>query len=154
MARLEKWFLEDGSAEALLEKLLPGPDDHWSWHWTLDSARLAKPQPLLGAARATDLAVNVILPWFSARAEAGRNEKLLRRATDLWLAWPAGEDNSLLKQARVRLLGGNARGLEATAASQQGLLQILRDFCARTNALCDGCHFPELVKGLIKQPGR
>ncbi len=146
VARLEKWFLEDGSAPALLEKLLPAPDEHWSWHWTLDSARLAKPQPLLGAARTTDLAVNVVLPWFSARAEAGRNEPLVRRATERWLAWPAGEDNALLKQARIRLLGGGARGLEATAASQQGLLQILRDFCARTNALCDGCRFPELVK--------
>ena len=153
VARLEKWFLEDGSAETLLEKLLPSPDDHWSWHWTLDSARLAKPQPLLGAARATDLAVNVILPWFSARAEAGRNEPLVRRATNLWLAWPSSEDNSLLKQARIRLLGGNARGLAATAAGQQGLLQILRDFCARTNALCDGCQFPGLVEGLTKQPG-
>ena len=97
--------------------------------------------------------MNVILPWFSARAEAGRNEPLVRRATNLWLAWPSSEDNSLLKQARIRLLGGNARGLAATAAGQQGLLQILRDFCARTNALCDGCQFPGLVEGLTKQPG-
>ena len=38
-------------------------DEFWSWHWTFKSARLAKPQPLLGGTRATDLAVNVILPW-------------------------------------------------------------------------------------------
>ncbi len=150
VARLETWFLDDGSAGALLAKLLPGPDEHWSWHWTLDSTRLAKPQPLLGAGRATDLAVNVILPWFSARAAAGRNESLVERATERWLAWPAGEDNALLKQARVRLLGGGASGLDPTAASQQGLLQILRDFCARTNALCDGCRFPGLVKEIAR----
>ena len=38
-------------------------DEFWSWHWTFRSARLKKPQPLLGDARVTDLAVNVILPW-------------------------------------------------------------------------------------------
>ena len=151
VARVEKWFLEDGSATALLGKLQPKPDEHWSWHWTLDSTRLSKPQPLLGASRVTDLAVNVILPWFSARARAGRNEPLVLRAKERWLAWPTGEDNALLKQARVRLLGGGVRGLEPTAASQQGLLQILRDFCARTNALCDGCRFPGWVKGMAAQ---
>lgn len=148
VARLENWFLDEASPEALLETLLPAPDEHWSWHWTLDSARLAKPQPLLGAGRATDLTVNVVLPWFAARAAVGHNEVLVTRATERWLAWPAAEDNALLKQARIRLLGGNARGLEHTAATQQGLLQILRDFCARTNALCDGCRFPELVKAI------
>jgi len=31
---------------------------------------------------------------------------------------------------------------------QQGLLQIVRDFCAHSNALCENCRFPELVRGL------
>jgi len=34
-----------------------------------------------------------------------------------------------------------------TAASQQGLLQILHDFCDQTDALCTECVFPDLVKG-------
>jgi hypothetical protein len=33
------------------------------------------------------------------------------------------------------------------AAAQQGLLQILRDFCEHSNALCENCEFPELVRG-------
>jgi hypothetical protein len=80
----------------LLETLQVERDDFWSWHWTFRSARMSKPQPMLGAARVTDLAVNVIL------------------------------------------LKG--------AAMQQGLLQILRDFCDHSNALCEHCQFPELVR--------
>jgi hypothetical protein len=53
-------------------------DEFWSWHWTFKSARLKKPQPLLGDARVTDLAVNVILPWLWTRAAEGKNEKLQR----------------------------------------------------------------------------
>ena len=89
-----------------------------------------------------------MLPWFRARVEAGGNAALVQRADALFQKWPAGEDNSKLKQARVRLLGGTRRGLKATAAVQQGLLQILQDFCGRANALCTGCDFPNLVKGL------
>jgi hypothetical protein len=32
------------------------------------------------------------------------------------------------------------------AASQQGLLQIVHDFCDRSNALCAECSFPELAR--------
>ena len=104
-------------------------DEFWSWHWTFSSARLAKPQPLLGGARVTDLAVNVILPWLWARAAEGKNATLRREIERRYFAWPAAEDNSVLKLARQRLLGiGRSRALRS-AAAQQGLMQIIRDFC-------------------------
>ena len=54
--------------ESLHEIFQVERDEFWSWHWTFKSARLAKPQPMLGAARVTDLAVNVVLPWLWIRA--------------------------------------------------------------------------------------
>ena len=122
-------------------------DDFWSWHWTFKSARMAKPQPLLGEARVTDLAVNVVLPWLWIRAQEGGNESFQREIERRFLAWPAAEDNSVLKLARQRLLGtSNARLLKG-AAQQQGLLQIVRDFCEHSNAVCADCRFPDLVRG-------
>jgi hypothetical protein len=123
-------------------------DEFWSWHWTFRSARMQKPSPLLGAARVTDLAVNVILPWLWVRAVEGENESLRRVIEQRYFAWPAAEDNSVLKLARQRLLGvGKSRALR-TAAAQQGLLQIVRDFCEHSNAVCENCRFPELVRHL------
>jgi len=122
-------------------------DDFWSWHWTFKSARLVKPQPLLGAARVTDLAVNVILPWLWVRAREGGNDGFQREVERRFLHWPAAEDNSVLKLARQRLLGtASARSLQG-AAQQQGLMQIVRDFCEHSNAICADCQFPELVRG-------
>ena len=113
----------------------------------MKSPRLKKPQPLLGDARLTDLAANVILPWLWARAAAGRNEALRSSAEARFLAWPAGEDNATLRLARERLFASTPpRGLFQHAATQQGLLQIVRDFCEHSNALCDACRFPELVR--------
>jgi hypothetical protein len=150
--RLEAWFRNDVPARqlapSLLETLEVAPDDFWSWHWTLRSDRLEAPEPLLGAPRATDLAVNVILPWFWVRARAGGTEGLQRRAEHRFLTWPKAQDNVILRLARQRLLtGGSARSFPG-AARQQGLLQIVGDFCDQTNALCEGCRFPDLVRTL------
>jgi hypothetical protein len=133
--------------ESLLEILQVERDEFWSWHWTFKSARMKKPQPLLGDARVTDLAINVILPWLWIRAKEGANKKIQDEIERRFFAWPAAEDNSVLKLARQRLLGiANARILK-TAATQQGLMQIVRDFCEHSNAVCDDCRFPELVRG-------
>jgi hypothetical protein len=108
---------------------------------------MTKPQPLLGEARVTDLAVNVVLPWLWIRAREGGNEKFLCEVERRFFAWPVAEDNSVLKLARQRLLGtANARVLKG-AAQQQGLMQIVRDFCEHSNAVCADCRFPDLVRG-------
>jgi len=146
--RLEKWCVDEVADKVLLASLegvlAVERDEFWSWHWTLRSARLARSQSLLGAARVTDLAVNVILPWLWTRAHEGGNTKLRRELERRYFAWPAGEDNSVLRLARQRLLGGR-RVPSGGAAVQQGLLQIVRDFCDHSNAICDDCRFPELV---------
>ena len=152
ISKIENWCAVEIPDKKLLASLHEifqiERDDFWSWHWTFKSARMIKPQPLLGEARVTDLAVNVILPWLWIRARAGGNEELQREVERRFFAWPVAEDNSVLKLARQRLLGtSNARVLKG-AAQQQGLMQIVRDFCEHTNAVCDDCRFPELVQCL------
>jgi hypothetical protein len=134
--------------ESLHEILQVERDEFWSWHWTFKSARLAKPQPLLGGTRATDLAVNVILPWLWARAAEGKNSTLRLEIERRYFEWPAAEDNSILKLARQRLLGTSSRRALRSAAEQQGLMQIVRDFCAHSNAICEHCRLPESVQSL------
>jgi hypothetical protein len=150
ISKIENWCAAEIGDKRLLDSLLEifqvGRDEFWSWHWTFKSARLKKPQPLLGEARVTDLAVNVVLPWLWVRAVEGKNERLQREVQRRFFAWPAAEDNSILKLARQRLLGTSNARLLKTAAAQQGLLQIVRDFCEHSNAVCDDCRFPDLVR--------
>jgi hypothetical protein len=35
------------------------------------------------------------------------------------------------------------------AAAQQGLIQIVRDFCDHSNAVCENCKLPELVREFV-----
>ena len=149
-ARLERWCVHHAAAAALADSLLESfaapPDDFWSWHWTLRTKRLEKAQPLLGITRVTDLAMNVVLPWLWVRALEGRNEALRLEMERRYFAWPSAEDNSVLKLARERLLGRTSAKGFSGAALQQGLLQVVRDFCEHSNALCADCRFPELVR--------
>jgi len=149
-SKLEQWFtrekIDAPLPDSLLACLQPPTDDFWSWHWAFRSPRLLKPQPLLGATRVTDLAINVILPWFWVRARAGKNHHLQTVAEELYFAWPAAQDNALLRLARLRLLGQRTSRLLNSAAAQQGMLQILRDFCDHSDAVCAQCPFPVLVR--------
>jgi hypothetical protein len=151
VSKIENWCTAEIPDQRLVDSLhgilRVGRDEFWSWHWTFRSVRMKKPSPLLGDARVTDLAANVILPWLWVRAMEGKNERLRRVIEQRYFAWPAAEDNSVLKLARQRLLGSSNVRLLKTAAAQQGLMQIVRDFCEHSNAVCDHCRFPELVRG-------
>jgi hypothetical protein len=150
VAALEHWLKESdspaGTPVRLLQALQPADDPFWSRHTNFSAAPLAHPQALLGESRATELAINVVLPWFHARAAAGRNATLRERIEGIYFAWPAAEDNAVLKLARRRLLGSSSASAFKTAATQQGLIQVVRDFCDHSNAACEGCQFPELVR--------
>ena len=145
--------IPDGDLRGSLRRILEAKrDDFWSWHWTFRSARLPGAQPLLGDARVTDLAVNVVLPWLWTRAAEGGNEKIQRVIEHRYAMWPLAEDNSLLKLVRQRLLGAGRSGALRSASAQQGLMQISRDFCEHSDAVCTGCRFPAVVRGWSGAP--
>jgi len=148
--RLEQWFTnankEPDSARLILPLLNGQPDDFWESHFTFSSRPLKRPAPLLGPGRATDMAINTILPWFYARANAGKDQAVREQVGQIYFNWPRADDNAVLKLARQRLLGTVSTKLFKTAAHQQGLLQIVRDFCAKTDSLCTDCPFPDYVK--------
>jgi hypothetical protein len=150
---LDKWFEKADSAGSkgkfareLMEVLQGRTDAFWSRHWTLRAKPLPKAQPLLGLDRTGDLAMNTLLPWFWMRGAARQKPEEVAKAEALYLAWPKGEDNAVLKLARERLLGTGSDREFGTAASQQGLLQIVGDFCTQAGSLCAECRFPELAR--------
>jgi hypothetical protein len=123
-SRVERWCARDcpksDLVNSLWQELCPPSDKFWDWHWTLSSRKLKREQPLLGTTRATDLAMNVALPWLWARATEGKNYVMQARIEKRFFAWPAGEDNAVLRQARLRLLAGLPPRAIPGAAAQQG----------------------------------
>jgi hypothetical protein len=150
--RLSRWLaasIIDKELSQSLEDILEPPTSHaWRHRFTLQSKPSEMGRKLLGADRLGDVAVNVILPWLWLRALAGRNGRLADTARHRYHAWPAAGGNAVHKLAVERLLGGRKPPVLKRAAGQQGLLQITRDFCARSDSLCHRCEFPDLLAAL------
>lgn len=151
-ALLEQWLLEEVPetrlATSLEERLRPGRDQFWEHHWTLNSPSREVPAALLGRTRLTDLAINAMLPWLWCRADAGVQAGLRGRVEERHRRWPAAQDNAVLRLARQRILPGVAMPEPLHSVHQQGLLQVVRDFCARSDACCTGCTLPGLAASL------
>ena len=149
-AELERWCdarLQPGQEMPSLARVFQSPkDDFWSWHWSFRSPRLEQRRSLVGEGRITDLAVNVVLPWLWARAAAVGHEDTKARIEERYLNWPLAQDNSVLSLARQRLLAGHGTKVLCRASHQQGVLQIVRDFCDNSTTVCDGCKLPALVE--------
>jgi len=111
-------------------------DEYWNHHYTLTSARSAKPMALVGETRVLEMLANVFFPRAVLCDPSRWNdfEKL-----------PAALANRRAGIAALRLFGDHPEGSRflKTAAGQQGLLQIYDDFCTRDSSDCAECRFPE-----------
>lgn len=115
-------------------------DSFWEHHFTLTSARQARPISLIGSSRIAEILANVIYPAILPSRAA---------AWEQYIRLPAELTNRRVETAAARLFGGNAvfrRAVPRTVAVQQGLLQIYEDFCLRDASDCARCSFPERVK--------
>ncbi len=83
---------------------------------------------LIGADRASDLAVNVVLPFARAWGNLNRDAGLSARALALYRAWPPLQENAVTQEA-ARLLGvegADGNPLRRSARRQQGLIRVYR----------------------------
>jgi len=149
---LDAWMSRPANRSRLaadLGRLLTPPaeaDDYWTHHATFRSGPSGMPMPLLGAARVSEIALNVVLPWIHARAGAEGRAEARIEAERRFFEWPCAGDNASLRLARQRLFGDGAGPVPRSGADQQGLHQILRDFCQRAGPLCGACGFPDWVR--------
>ena len=79
---------------------------------------------LIGADRASDLAVNVVLPFARALGNLTRDASVATSALALYRDWPPLQENSVTEEAG-RLLGGGTE-LKRSARRQQGLIRVYR----------------------------
>ncbi len=130
------------SPQALLRSLREELNVRSPWEPYLDyRRRLRRPERLLGKSRIDDILANVLLPFLAALAEhAGRGgrRELARRA---WLRLPRLQNNRVLAEAAHRLLSppSRVRDVARTAAEQQGMIQVYRDFCLTLHHDCENC---------------
>jgi hypothetical protein len=139
--------LESGGDPARL--FLEVRDEYWARHCALGGKTQAKAMELIGALRAQQIVSNVVLPFAAAHAEVNADARLLETVRRHYASLPAGETNSLLRLAGQQFFATEAESRRHlnTERRQQGILQVLLDFCVNDKSLCRDCRFPEMVGG-------
>ena len=123
-------------------------DDYWARHCTLGGKTQARAIELIGPLRVQQIISNVVLPFTAAYAEVNADARLLDQVRRRYAALPHGEMNSLLRLAGQQFFATDAEAHRHlnTERRQQGILQILLDFCVNDKSLCRDCRFPEMVE--------
>ena len=113
------------------------PDGYWGRRLTWGGTVRARPQALVGRARAAAVVLNVVAPMLAlAEPDAA--------ATPGWLdALPAESDHALLRQTAHALFGPHhPASWYRTGLRRQGLLQIFHDYCLTDRSGCTECPLP------------
>jgi len=129
-------YLDDGPLAGLLVAVRAGrdalagalqvqADGFWRDRYDLTSGPARLPAGLIGAGRAGELAVNVVLPFAFAWAETRGDAALAEAAVATFRRWPRTSSYGLLRSLSSAL-GSRATG---GARRQQGMLHLFRRYC-------------------------
>lgn len=88
---------------------------------------------LIGPGRADEMAVNVVLPFTLAWAQARQDKRLAQAALTLYQHYPKLSPYGILR----RLTAALGRELTAGARRQQGMLRIFHRYCRQGG--CNRC---------------
>ena len=125
-----------GKGHHRLEKgLVVTTNGYWASHFDFGFSRRIKTPTLLGARRAADITVNVLLPFTSAWGRASSLPGLERKAFDLYCRYPRLVVNTVERHMKNQL--GLDTSLVNSAQRQQGLIHIYNSLC--TQGRCDSC---------------
>ena len=119
----------------LEEGLMVTADGYWAHHFDFGVVSLTSSPTILGKARASDIIVNVLLPFTFARGESEGRAELALAARGLYQQSPRLSDNALVRHMMSQL--GIGHRIVNSARRQQGLLHIYRTLC--TQGRCDLC---------------
>jgi hypothetical protein len=112
-------------------------DAFWAGHHDFGKP-LPAPLPwLVGAGRAAEIVVNVLLPFGYALGQAISDTALSERALAIYRRYPAGSPNRIVREMALQVGGADGPKLARGACRQQGLIHLYRHWCDSRD--CQSC---------------
>ncbi len=119
----------------LAEALIVRTSDYWASHGDF-GVGVPSPGAVIGPDRATDIRVNIILPFVMAYAHKNGEPRLSNRARRLYRTERKLPENRIIRYMTRQIFGEGSRGVDS-ACQQQGLIHLYGQFCLR--ARCAVC---------------
>jgi hypothetical protein len=107
---------------------------YWGNHFDFGIAK-KRNSALLGREKASEIVINIILPFICAWGEIASEPKLKKKAAYIYCRYPRLADNELTRYMKQQLLLKSDARL--SACQQQGLIHLFKSYCRHRN--CAGC---------------
>jgi hypothetical protein len=109
-------------------------DGYWQDHFDFNSRSKTRKSALLGKSKASEIVINVVLPFAFSWGEMTGDPGLQQSALRICRHYPELTGNEITRHMAWQLGLGTTAGL--TACQQQGLIHIFRNYC-REGKCCD-----------------
>jgi hypothetical protein len=107
-------------------------DGFWRNHYIFDQTAHSEIKYFVGAGRADEIIVNVVLPFFSVYFEVFGNPELSKKILKLYNIYQQHSENQIINEV--------AQALDLTEQANrtvyaQGLIELFRNFCSKNKCL-------------------
>jgi len=127
----------------LEKKLIVTTDGYWAHHLDFNVPGTREYPTLLGRTRASDIVVNIFLPFFYAWGRHNTFTDVESVALKAYSEYPRLTVNTI--ETHMRAQCGLPRNMVARAIRQQGLLHIYNSYCS--NGYCSRCPLAKFKPG-------
>jgi hypothetical protein len=105
---------------------------YWKDHYVFGKASKENVKYFVGVARADEIMINVILPFFAVYYEVFGKDELAKKIIKTYSIYPQKSDNKIVRDIAEGLNNGDY--LKKTVLSQ-GLLELFRSYCSKKKCL-------------------
>jgi hypothetical protein len=122
--------------------------EYWLRRTGFGPETLRRPTALIGAARTTEMIVNVVVPFLLALPRDGERARVEQRLHNVYCSLRPLSDNSITRYMKSRIFqeGPAAGEIVRSMRRQQGLMQIFHDYCESDSTTCEACGFLAAVE--------
>lgn len=104
----------------------------WKSHYIFDKAAKDEIKYFVGASRADEIVVNVVLPYFAVYFETFGKEELAKKVLKSYNIFNQRSDNKIVRQVAEGL---NTTDFLKKTVLTQGLLELFRNYCSKKKCL-------------------
>jgi hypothetical protein len=107
-------------------------DGFWRTHYVLDQTASAEIKYFVGAARADEIVVNVILPFFSVYFDVFGNQNLSKKVLKMYDFYEQKSENQIINEMAEALQFHEQMKRTIYA---QGMIELFRNYCSKNKCL-------------------
>lgn len=144
VSKIIKKFEEIRSDKVLINSLrsvfIIKTDNYWSEHYVFSKPSKIKIKYFIGASRADEIVINVVLPFMSVYFDIFGKKELSKRVLRIYQMYTQKSDNKIVREVAESI---GLEGYKKRTIFSQGMIELFRNYCSKNK--CLECEIGKIV---------